>query len=199
MLLGYLRRGHLVETDRAGLVGGYCGQTAIKTTEVVESALGGMLFIDEAYSLVSADSKDSFGREALDTLMKLVEDHRDDLVVVLAGYPGEMDDLLAHNPGVRSRFPSTIHFDDYKVDELTQIALKMLEKQSLLLSEEARDAMHTRFTDLASLEGRHNGNGRAVRNIIERAVRSQAVRLSQVKKGTIRGDQLRLLEAGDFE
>eukprot|EP00937_MAST-01D_sp_MAST-1D-sp2_P000942 g942.t1 len=197
--LGYLRRGHLVETDRAGLVGGYCGQTAIKTTEVVESALGGMLFIDEAYSLVSADSKDSFGREALDTLMKLVEDHRDDLVVVLAGYPTEMDELLAHNPGVRSRFPSTIHFDDYVVGELMQIALKMLGKQSLVLSDDARAALEDTFEALAKTEGRANGNGRAVRNIIEKAVRSQAVRLSKVQKGTIREDRLRLLTAEDFQ
>jgi AAA+ superfamily predicted ATPase len=195
--LGYLRRGHLVETDRAGLVGGYCGQTAIKTTEVVESALGGMLFIDEAYSLVSTDSKDSFGREALDTLMKLVEDHRDDLVVVLAGYPEEMKELLSHNPGVASRFPSTIQFDDYTVPELMRIGGKMLTKQQLELSPEAQEAMEEECKKLNAKSGRDNGNGRSVRNMMERAVRNQAVRLSR-NDGTLKADQMRKLEAKDF-
>merc|ERR1712100_646965 len=194
--LGYLRRGHVVEIDRAGLVGGYCGQTAIKTTEVVESALGGVLFVDEAYTLVS-DSKDSFGREALDTLMKLVEDYRDDLVVVLAGYPVEMDELLAHNPGVRSRFPTTIHFEDYTVDELMEIASALLKKQALELSPEARSTLRSRCEELASVNGRENGNGRAVRNMIEGSVRAQAVRLASLLKDSIKGDQLQRLEAED--
>ena len=194
--LGFLRRGHVVEIDRAGLVGGYCGQTAIKTTEVVESALGGVLFVDEAYTLVS-DSKDSFGREALDTLMKLVEDHRDDLVVVLAGYPAEMDELLAHNPGVRSRFPTTIHFDDYTVPELMQIALKDLKKQSLRLAPDASAALEARFDHLVTLPGRENGNGRAVRNIIESAVRAQSVRLSADMGQSLKGDQLSLITGDD--
>ena len=194
--LGFLRRGHVVEIDRAGLVGGYCGQTAIKTTEVVESALGGVLFVDEAYTLVS-DSKDSFGREALDTLMKLVEDHRDDLVVVLAGYPAEMDELLAHNPGVRSRFPTTIHFDDYTVPELMQIALKDLKKQSLRLAPDASAALEARFDHLVTLPGRENGNGRAVRNIIESAVRAQSVRLAADMGQSLKGEQLSLLTGED--
>lgn len=194
--LGYLRRGHVVEIDRAGLVGGYCGQTAIKTTEVVESALGGVLFVDEAYTLVS-DSKDSFGREALDTLMKLVEDHREDLVVVLAGYPAEMDELLAHNPGVRSRFPTTIHFDDYTVSELMQIAQKDLKKQSLCLAPDAKKALEERFEHLVALPGRENGNGRAVRNIIESAVRAQSVRLAADMGQSLKGEQLSLITGED--
>jgi stage V sporulation protein K len=110
--LGVLRRGHLVEADRSSLVAGYSGQTALKTKAVVAEALGGVLFVDEAYALVSGD-RDSFGKEALDTLMKEMEDHREDLVVIAAGYIVEMKDLLQQNPGMESRFPTTLHFADY--------------------------------------------------------------------------------------
>ncbi|KAH8097222.1 ATP binding protein [Aureococcus anophagefferens] len=137
--LGQLRRGHLVEVDRSGLVAAYQGQTAIKVNEVVSSALGGMLFVDEAYALVK-DPKDTFGREALDALIKQIEDRRDDLVVVLAGYSGEMKELLQHNPGVKSRFPTVIHFEDYDAAELLAIARSMLEKQELLPGAEAKMA-----------------------------------------------------------
>merc|ERR1719428_1556403 len=120
--MGILRKGHLVEADRSTLVAGYSGQTALKTKQVVEQAMGGVLFIDEAYSLVQGDGKDSFGHEALDTLIKMIEDKRQDLVVILAGYSDEMQRLLDSNPGVRSRFPTTIDFVDYTEEELMQIA-----------------------------------------------------------------------------
>ena len=165
-VLGILRLGHLVEVDRSALVAGYAGQTAIKTTQVIESALGGVLFVDEAYALV-ADGRDQFGKEALDTLIKLSEDHRDDLVVtpnpnpspspnpnpnpnprpspspnpdqvILAGYSTEMKRLLASNPGLRSRFPTTIEFQDYSAAELTAIADGMLGSEMLELSPGAR-------------------------------------------------------------
>ena len=132
-VLGILRLGHLVEVDRSALVAGYAGQTAIKTTQVIESALGGVLFVDEAYALVS-DGRDQFGKEALDTLIKLSEDHRDDLVVILAGYSTEMKRLLASNPGLRSRFPTTIEFQDYTAPELTAIADGMLGSEMLELA-----------------------------------------------------------------
>merc|ERR1712159_529781 len=135
---------------------------------------------------------------ALDTLMKLVEDHREDLVVVLAGYPSEMDLLLAHNPGVRSRFPTTIHFDDYTVDELVQIARSLLQKSSFQLSEMATSALRARCQELANAKGRENGNGRAVRNMIESAVRAQSVRLASLFKDSIKGEQLQRLEAEDL-
>merc|ERR1712066_1163124 len=135
--MGLLRKGHMVEVDRSALVAGYSGQTALKTKQVVDQAMGGVLFVDEAYTLVSEDGKDSFGREALDTLIKLIEDRRQDLVVILAGYPEEMERLIAANPGVRSRFPVKVLFEDYSEEELMQIAEKILLDDVLILSEGA--------------------------------------------------------------
>merc|ERR1719401_3175433 len=139
--LGLLRKGHLVEADRSALVAGYSGQTALKTRQVVEQAMGGVLFVDEAYALVAEDGKDSFGLEALDTLIKLIEDRRQDLVVILAGYPEEMERLIAANPGVRSRFPVKVLFEDYSEEELMQIAEKILLDDVLILSEGATIAL----------------------------------------------------------
>lgn len=129
--LGLLRKGHLVEADRSSLVAGYSGQTALKTKAVVEGALGGVLFIDEAYALVSGDGRDSFGHEALDTLIKMTEDHRGNLVVILAGYPKEMQRLLDSNPGLCSRFPNKLHFADYSLDEMQLIGEHMVAQDNL--------------------------------------------------------------------
>ena len=194
--LGQLRRGHLVEVDRSGLVAAYQGQTAIKVNEVVASALGGMLFVDEAYALVK-DPKDTFGKEALDALIKQIEDHRDDLVVVLAGYSDEMRDLLAHNPGVKSRFPTVIHFEDYDAPELMSIAKSMLDHQELKLSKDAEHELAKLLAALAKREGVDNGNGRAVRNLIEMAARKQAVRIAQ-KRHTLDIADLQTLNDADF-
>merc|ERR1711990_126041 len=139
--MGLLRKGHIVEADRAALVAGYSGQTALKTQQVVNQVMGGVLFIDEAYALVSEDGKDSFGKEALDTLIKMIEDRRQDLVVILAGYPEEMTRLIASNPGVRSRFPVQVNFEDYTDEELMQIAEKMLLDDVLVLSHSATQAL----------------------------------------------------------
>merc|ERR1712014_168123 len=141
--MGLLRKGHLVEADRAALVAGYSGQTALKTRQVVEQAMGGVLFIDEAYSLVSEDGKDGFGKEALDTLIKMIEDRRQDLVVILAGYPDEMERLVSTNPGVKSRFPTQVLFEDYSEDELMQIAVQMLSSDGFSLSSDARKMLAT--------------------------------------------------------
>ena len=194
--LGILRLGHLVECDRASLVAGYAGQTAIKTKQLVETALGGILFVDEAYALVS-DDRDTFGKEALDTLMKGTEDHRDDLVVILAGYPGDMDKLLSRNPGLKSRFATTIGFADYTEDELMQIADSMLAADMFVLSEGARAALMTIFVCMATVHDRENGNGRAVRNLLERAKRSQALRLMELG-GKRTKEELTLLTEEDF-
>ncbi|KAJ1458129.1 P-loop containing nucleoside triphosphate hydrolase protein, partial [Pelagophyceae sp. CCMP2097] len=195
--LGQLRRGHLVEVDRAGLVAAYQGQTAMKVGEVVSAALGGMLFVDEAYALVK-DPKDSFGKEALDALIKKIEDHRDDVVVVFAGYTREMDELLTHNPGVKSRFPTVIHFADYSASELMQIANVMLKKQGLVASAGATKKMKSIFADLAQKSGEENGNGRAVRNVLESAARRQAVRIGALQS-TVNIAELECLVESDFE
>lgn len=204
--LGLLRTGHLVEADRAALVAGYSGQTALKTKAVVESALGGVLFVDEAYALVSEDGKDSFGREALDTLIKLVEDYRSDLVVILAGYNKEMTKLVETNPGLRSRFPTVIEFEDYSPTELMEIAEQMLLQDVLMLSMEAQERLRNILLELSQVKSgkpgkkddRENGNGRTVRNILEQAKRAQAVRLQE---GSVKRSQeeLCMLVPEDFQ
>lgn len=199
--MGLLRKGHLVEADRGTLVAGYSGQTAIKTKAVVESAMGGVLFVDEAYALVSADGKDAFGNEALDTLIKMIEDRRQDLVVILAGYPDEMDRLIAANPGVRSRFPVQVNFEDYSEEELMQIAEVMLLDEVLVLSHEGSQALQVVLRKSSQgASGREHGNGRAVRNILEQAKRRMAVRL-QADGGSGKRSQSELctLEAVDFD
>jgi len=194
--LGILRLGHLVEVDRSSLVAGYAGQTAIKTRSIVESALGGILFVDEAYAIV-ADDRDHFGKEALDTLIKLTEDHREDLVVILAGYREEMKRLTSSNPGIKSRFASVIEFADYTADELMLIADAMLKDEMLELDERARAALSHIFDQMAQVHDRENGNGRAVRNLLERAKRSQAMRLMAVAGRKSKAD-LMLLTESDF-
>ena len=180
--LGVLRRGHLVEADRSSLVAGYSGQTALKTKAVVQDALGGVLFLDEAYALVSGDN-DSFGKEALDTLMKEMEDHREDLVVIAAGYAAEMKGLLEANPGLESRFPTTLHFADYSAVELMKIADSVLEPQKMKLGSGARELLLRFFEAEVASRGPHyrGSNGRGVRNLLETIKRAQALRLAQIE------------------
>eukprot|EP00930_Biecheleria_cincta_P019073 TRINITY_DN1466_c0_g1_i1.p1 TRINITY_DN1466_c0_g1~~TRINITY_DN1466_c0_g1_i1.p1 ORF type:complete len:853 (+),score=168.53 TRINITY_DN1466_c0_g1_i1:50-2560(+) len=198
--MGLLRKGHMVEADRAALVAGYSGQTALKTKQVVDSAMGGVLFVDEAYALVSEDGKDSFGKEALDTLIKLIEDRREDLVVILAGYPDEMARLVSTNPGVKSRFPTVILFEDYSEAELMDIACKMLAGDGFALSDSAKGVLAKVFKNVAAQGGREQGNGRAVRNVLEQGRRNMAVRLQGVGcTGKVPSQaELRTLEAADF-
>jgi len=196
--MGLLRTGHLVETDRSSLVAGYCGQTALKTKAVVESAIGGVLFIDEAYALVQGD-RDSFGTEALDTLIRLVEEHRNDLVCIMAGYRDEMADLVSRNPGVQSRFPTTIEFPDYSLEQLMQIAERMLLQECMMLSMDGGPKLQRLLQKLMQkMRGHAMGNGRAVRNLLEKAKRRQALRLQTVpgKKGK---DDLCQLTGADFD
>merc|ERR1712032_127701 len=198
--MGLLRKGHIVEADRASLVAGYSGQTALKTKQVVDQAMGGVLFVDEAYALVSEDGKDSFGKEALDTLIKLIEDRREDLVVILAGYPDEMTRLVSTNPGVKSRFPTQVLFEDYSQAELMEIAITMLANDGYVLSNGASEMLSTLLTDVASKKGREQGNGRAVRNLLEQARRRMAVRLQSSQKGGSRSkDELCTLDKADFD
>jgi hypothetical protein len=172
--LGVVTSGHLVESDRAGLVAGYVGQTATKVTEVFDRADAGVLLIDEAYALARGTEHD-FGREAIDTIVKLVEDRRDRLVVIIAGYPDEMDELIDANPGLRSRFPKTIHFPDYTDDELVRIFESLCEKGHYLPDAQAIDAVRRWLG--AQGRGKGFGNGRLARNLFEAATAHQAVRV----------------------
>lgn len=190
--LDVVERGHLVETDRADLVAGFVGQTATKTKAVLESALGGTVLIDEAYALARGGEND-FGREAIDTLVKFMEDHRDDLAVVVAGYPNEMQDFIDTNPGLQSRFARTLEFPDYTTDELVRIFDAMSAKQEYHLDDPAR----ARLEEVIEAEprGRGFGNARFVRNVFEQAVSMQAVRLADVTTPTT--EQLTTLAATD--
>ena len=185
-------RGHLVETDRAGLVAGYVGQTALKVKEVFESALGGVLLVDEAYALARGDERD-FGQEATDTLVKLIEDHRDDVVVIAAGYPDEMHVFVESNPGLRSRFPKTIHFPDYSDDDLVAIFESMCAKSSYVCTPEARGAARSFFSRQKRDKG--FGNGRLARNLFEAAIAHQASRLVVQENPT--NEELMALVADD--
>ena len=173
--MGVISTNKLVETDRSGLVAGYVGQTALKTRQVIESALGGVLFIDEAYALAQGGSND-FGREAIDTLVKMMDDNRDRLVVILAGYSDDMQNFLNQNAGLKSRFPNIIEFEDYSVAELLSIANKMYDDQGYALSPEAAKLLMQIF-DEGKMQPQF-GNGRFVRNIFEKSLNAQALRLS---------------------
>ena len=167
--LGVLSQGHLVETDRSQLVAAYMGQTAIKTQKVIEGAMGGVLFIDEAYSLYSSHD-DDYGKEAVETLLKAMEDHRDDFVVIIAGYPEPMAGLIASNPGLESRFGREIYFPDYTEDELAQIYELMCRKNGYHLKADGRQAVRKMVSQVYAEKGAHFGNARAMRNMFERAV-----------------------------
>lgn len=193
--LGVLSKGHLVEVDRAHLVGEYIGHTAQRTKEQLKKAAGGILFVDEAYALARGGERD-FGKEAIDMLVKYMEDWREDLIVILAGYTQEMDLFMASNPGLKSRFPLQIEFPDYTIVELLAIARLMLDQRQYQLEEEAWDELE-RILRRAILTGQaKTGNARLVRNIIEKAMRRQAVRL--VKEPRISREELMLLRKEDL-
>ena len=175
-----LSKGQLVEVDRSGLVAGYVGQTAIKTQEVIKKALGGVLFIDEAYSLSSGGEND-FGREAIETLLKAMEDHRDDLIVIVAGYTGQMENFINSNPGLESRFNKYIFFPDYDGEQLTAMFRKRCDKNGYTLSEEADAAAVKLFTELYEERSENFGNGRDVRNIFEDMIVRQANRVAAME------------------
>ena len=174
--LGVLSRGQLVEADRSKLVSGYSGQTAIKTNQLIDSAMGGVLFIDEAYTLKSSD-QDSFGSEAIDTLLKRLEDDRGKFICIVAGYTDQMHDFIDTNPGLKSRFTQTIHFDDYTPDELTQIFINLAKGKNFTVDDATREAIHRQFEQLYLRRDKNFGNAREARRIFDAAVEKQSQRL----------------------
>ena len=184
--LGVVARGQLVEADRSKLVAGFSGQTAIKTNQLVDQAMGGVLFIDEAYTLKSSDG-DTFGAEAIDTLLKRLEDDRGKFICIVAGYTDQMHDFIDTNPGLKSRFTQTIHFDDYTPDELTEIFLKLAAGKNFTVDEDTKAAIHRLFEQLYLRRDKNFGNAREARRIFNESVERQSQRL--IKQMTTPGFQ----------
>ncbi|MCY0881072.1 MAG: AAA family ATPase [Firmicutes bacterium] len=193
-----LPKGHLIEAERADLVGEYIGHTAQKTRELLKKAQGGILFVDEAYSLARGGEKD-FGKEAIDTLVKAMEDRRGEFILILAGYSEEMEWFLQTNPGLISRFPIHMHFPDYTPKELLHIAQMMLNQRQYHLAPEAVHMLEEYLTQKMHSVSEHTGNARMVRNLIERAIRQQAVRLMAQYHGVFCREALMRLIWADFE
>jgi hypothetical protein len=176
--LGYLTKGHFIETDRSGLVGRYLGETGIKTKGVVEEAAGGILFIDEAYTLAPDNDQDQYAQEALATLLKLMEDMRHNLVVIVAGYEKEMDQFVKANPGLQSRFANSLQFRDLSPQALMEVAKNLMTTSGFSADESTLRGVSRLLSLLQEREGERFGNGRAVRNVYEKMIRRQAVRLT---------------------
>ena len=177
--IGVLSNGQLIEVDRSGLVAGFVGQTALKTTDAVKSALGGILFIDEAYSLApDVGSGNDFGREAIETLLKLMEDHRNDLIVIVAGYSGPMERFIGANPGLESRFNRYFMFEDYNSEELNEIFCSMCAKSEYILTEDAAEFASVHFYNIYEMRDENFGNARHVRNFFENIVSVHSDRVS---------------------
>lgn len=174
--MGVLEKGHVIEVERADLVGEYIGHTAVKVRDQIKKSLGGIMFIDEAYSLARGGEKD-FGKEAIDAMVKGMEDHKENLILILAGYKNEMEIFLRSNPGLKSRFPIHIDFPDYSLEELIEIAEVMVKKRQYKLSISGKAKLLKILSQQRIEDKENSGNARLVRNIIERAIRKQAIRL----------------------
>ncbi|HRO15498.1 MAG TPA: CbbX protein [Paracoccus sp. (in: a-proteobacteria)] len=194
--LGYVRKGHLVSVTRDDLVGQYIGHTAPKTKEVLKKAMGGVLFIDEAYYLYRPDNERDYGQEAIEILLQVMENNRDDLVVILAGYADRMESFFRSNPGFRSRIAHHIEFPDYTDEELGRIAQHMLDAQGYRLTPDAEAAMADYVA--ARRAQPHFANARSIRNALDRARLRQANRLFSADLGPLTADQLSTIGAGDI-
>ena len=195
--LGILSKGHLIEVDRSGLVAGYVGQTAIKTQEVVKKALGGVLFIDEAYTLAPENADKDFGQEAIDTILKAMEDHRDDFVVIVAGYATLMPRFIDSNPGLKSRFNKYLFFEDYNGEQLFQIFKGRVERSDYVLDEAAAGAVKEHLEELYEDRDENFGNARDVRNLFEKIVANQANRVAGLENPT--DEDIRTIVLTDLE
>ena len=194
--IGLLEKGQLVEVDRAGLIAGYQGQTAIKTAEVVQSAIGGVLFIDEAYSLVQGDN-DSYGKECVATVLKAMEDNRDQLVVIVAGYDDLMHKFIESNPGLKSRFNKYIHFPDYTGEEMEKIFLLQCKSNGYQIEEAGQKLLRDVFDRMYEMRDENFGNGRTVRNTFEKIINCQATRLAAARGEGLTNDELMKLTVAD--
>lgn len=194
--IGVLSKGQLVEVDRSGLVAGFVGQTAIKTSEVVQKALGGVLFIDEAYALTNQENANDFGKEAIEVLLKNMEDHRKDLIVIVAGYTELMGRFIHSNPGLESRFNKYFYFEDYTGDQLMEIFRSMCGKNGYTIGNEAEKYAEAYFAGLYEERDENFGNARDVRNVFERAVARQSDRVAALEAPT--KEQLMELTVGDL-
>lgn len=195
--LGVLSGGQLVETDRGGLVGGYVGQTAIKTQEMIDKSMGGILFVDEAYALTHGKGENDFGQEAVDTILKAMEDHRDDFIVIVAGYPELMKEFIASNPGLKSRFNQYINFEDYTPEQLKEIFILDCDKQNLILAEGCDEYLVTYFTNLYENRSDDYANGRDVRNYFEKVIKMRANRLTPILD-TVTHEEYRTIRIEDL-
>ena len=195
--LGVVSQGQLIEVDRSNLVAGYIGQTAVQTAEIVESAIGGILFIDEAYTLVKGGDEKDFGQEAIDTLLKMMEDNRDDLIVIVAGYTDKMEEFVNSNPGLKSRFNKYIFFNDYSGKELTKIYNSMAKKQEYVPDKEAAKCIEEYLTKRAKAHEENFANAREARNYLERCIERQATRIVEIED--ISDDDLKTLRVEDVK
>jgi SpoVK/Ycf46/Vps4 family AAA+-type ATPase len=194
--LGLLSNGHVVEADRSSLVAGYVGQTALKTREVLDRAKGGILFIDEAYALSSSKHSEDFGREAIDTVLKFMEDNRDDFILVVAGYSEKMSEFLDSNPGLRSRFNKFVSFPDYTPQELVLIFERLAKASNYRLAASTLAEVERRLTEMHSRRRSSFGNAREVRNFFENVMANQADRISSITNPS--EEQLALIESHDI-
>ena len=179
--LGVIKNGQLVEVQRTDLVAGYVGQTAVKTQETIDSAMGGVLFIDEVYTLVQGGEND-FGKEAINTLLTALENHREDFIVIVAGYDNLMDEFMDANPGLKSRFPNTIHFCDYKGDEMFKIFEGMCKKDQFKMTDEVKTRLAKHFDDMYANRDENFGNARDVRNFFEKIKKNHSTRVYGMTK-----------------
>jgi SpoVK/Ycf46/Vps4 family AAA+-type ATPase len=198
--MGLLSKGHLVEVDRSGLVAEYVGQTAPKTNRVIDSAMGGILFIDEAYTLAPKGMGADYGKEAIDTLLKRMEDDRGKFIVIVAGYPEPMEDFLNANPGLKSRFTKYIDFEDYKPEELKAIFCLMAKNKGMVLGEGVEEFLTKLFDDIYKKRDKNFANGRTVRNIFEMVLQNQSNRIAELmEKGEIKPEVLNTITIEDFK
>jgi SpoVK/Ycf46/Vps4 family AAA+-type ATPase len=195
--IGFLQRGHVVEVSRSDLVGQYVGETAPKTMSKLQEALGGVLFIDEAYTLSQGGGND-FGKEAINEILKFMEDNRNNMVVIIAGYTGNIDNFLDSNPGLRSRFTKSFIFEDYRPDEMMQIAEQIINNEGYVLSEDSQNNIKDKFITLYDNRDEHFGNGRDVRNLIEKIIQNQNSRIAHIMDD-LQGDEMDTIEIVDIE